>query len=81
MTTNNPLAELLGIPGTSERHHPIVREPEPVSTEWCSERLGTDLIYFLQDLERRFQGSLRDQAKSLRERVSLAGMRERGIRS
>jgi hypothetical protein len=49
--TNNPLAELLGIPGVAERHHPIVREPEAVSTEWCSERLGTDLIRFLERLD------------------------------
>ena len=69
MTTNNPLAELLSIPGTSERHHPIVREPEPVSTEWCSERLGTDLIRFLERLDS-------DVADELVRRLSLAAIRE-----
>jgi len=70
--TNNPYQNITDLrdPRVSERHHPIVREPEAVSTEWCSERLGTDLIRFLERLDS-------DVADELVRRVSLAGIRER----
>lgn len=79
MNTNQPLAELFGSPQVSERMPVMVLDHgEPISTEWCSERLGTEMIALCEfgALIAASEVGKRD-FRAMRDRIALAAIRER----